>query len=158
MSLSLAGDLIVATESARFTMAYTQIGASPDGSSTFFLPRLVGVKRALELTFLNRVLSAREAMEWGIVNQVFPDDQFQAGVRGLQPGQDAQECRLPRSTLANERNSASGWNVDAHIVQRYDGSEAVGHISGSEGRRHALKTDYTRDLALCLPRASTITR
>jgi len=83
MSLSLAGDLIVATESARFTMAYTQIGASPDGSSTFFLPRLVGVKRALELTFLNRVLSAREAMAWGIVNQVFPDEQFQAGVQSL---------------------------------------------------------------------------
>lgn len=83
MSLSLAGDLIVATESARFTMAYTQIGASPDGSSSFFLPRLVGVKRALELTFLNRVLSAREAMQWGIVNQVFPDDQFQAEVQSL---------------------------------------------------------------------------
>src|SRR5262245_43697391 len=76
MSLSLAGDLIVATESARFTMAYTQIGASPDGSSSFFLPRLVGVKRALELTFLNRVLSAREAMEWGLVNEVFADEQF----------------------------------------------------------------------------------
>jgi 2-(1,2-epoxy-1,2-dihydrophenyl)acetyl-CoA isomerase len=83
MSLSLAGDLILATESARFTMAYTQIGASPDGSSSFFLPRLVGVKRALELTFLNRVLSAREAMEWGIVNQVFPDDQFRAAVRTI---------------------------------------------------------------------------
>jgi 2-(1,2-epoxy-1,2-dihydrophenyl)acetyl-CoA isomerase len=83
MSLSLAGDLIVATESARFTMAYTQIGASPDGSSSFFLPRLVGMKRALELTFLNRVLGAREAMEWGIVNQVFPDDQFQAEVQSL---------------------------------------------------------------------------
>lgn len=83
MSLSLAGDLIVATEAARFTMAYTQIGASPDGSSSFFLPRLVGVKRALELTFLNRVLSAREAMEWGIVQQVFPDDQFPAAVLQL---------------------------------------------------------------------------
>ena len=83
MSLALAGDLIVAAESARFTMAYTQIGASPDGSSSFFLPRLVGVKRALELTFLNRVLSAHEAMEWGIVHQVFPDAQFQAGVESL---------------------------------------------------------------------------
>ena len=41
------------------------------------------MKRALELTFLNRVLSAREAMEWGIVNQIFPDDQFQAGVQSL---------------------------------------------------------------------------
>ena len=65
MSLSLAGDLILATESAKFTMAYTQIGASPDGSSTFTLPRLIGVKRALELTLLNPVLSAQEAKEWG---------------------------------------------------------------------------------------------
>ncbi|MGQ4809725.1 4-chlorobenzoyl coenzyme A dehalogenase-2 [Candidatus Entotheonellaceae bacterium PAL068K] len=83
MSLALAGDLIMATESARFTMAYTQIGASPDGSSSFFLPRLVGVKRALELTLLNPVLSAREAMEWGLVNQVYPDDQFHQDVQRL---------------------------------------------------------------------------
>jgi 2-(1,2-epoxy-1,2-dihydrophenyl)acetyl-CoA isomerase len=83
MSLALAGDLILATASARFTMAYTQIGASPDGSSSFFLPRLVGVKRALELTFLNRVLSAHEAMEWGIVSQVFADEQFPQEVRRI---------------------------------------------------------------------------
>ncbi len=83
MSLALAGDLILATESATFTMAYTKIGASPDGSSTFTLPRLVGVKRALELTMLNPVLSAKEAVEWGIVNRVFPDDQFEAEVRSM---------------------------------------------------------------------------
>ena len=83
MSLALAGDLILATESARFTMAYTQIGASPDGSSGFFLPRLVGVKRALELTLLNPVLSAHEAMQWGIVNRVFADDQFQPEVQKI---------------------------------------------------------------------------
>jgi 2-(1,2-epoxy-1,2-dihydrophenyl)acetyl-CoA isomerase len=83
MSLALAGDLILATASARFTMAYTQIGASPDGSSTFTLPRLVGVKRALELTLLNPVLSAQEAKEWGIVNRVYPDDAFQAEVQTI---------------------------------------------------------------------------
>jgi 2-(1,2-epoxy-1,2-dihydrophenyl)acetyl-CoA isomerase len=83
MSLALAGDLIVASQSARFTMAYTQIGASPDGSSSFTLPRLVGVKRALELTLLNPVLSAEEAMAWGIVNRVFPDDSFRTEVNAL---------------------------------------------------------------------------
>jgi 2-(1,2-epoxy-1,2-dihydrophenyl)acetyl-CoA isomerase len=83
MSLALAGDLILATESATFTMAYTRIGASPDGSSTFTLPRLVGVKRALELTLLNPVLTAQEAVEWGIVNRVFPDDQFRAAVQNI---------------------------------------------------------------------------
>ena len=83
LSLALAGDLVLATESARFTMAYTQIGASPDGSSSFFLPRLVGVKRALELTFLNPVLSARQALEWGLVNQVFTDEQFRQEVQQI---------------------------------------------------------------------------
>ncbi len=83
MSLALAGDLILATESARFTMAYTQIGASPDGSSSFTLPRLVGVKRALELTLLNPVLSAADAVEWGIVNRVFPDDDFSQEVQKI---------------------------------------------------------------------------
>jgi 2-(1,2-epoxy-1,2-dihydrophenyl)acetyl-CoA isomerase len=83
MSLALAGDLVLAAESARFTMAYTQIGASPDGSSSFSLPRLVGVKRALELTFLNPVLSARTAMEWGLVNRVFPDDRFHQEVQQI---------------------------------------------------------------------------
>lgn len=83
MSLALAGDLVLAAASARFTMAYTQIGASPDGSSSFTLPRLVGVKRALELTLLNPVLSAREAMEWGLVNRVFADDQFLQEVQNI---------------------------------------------------------------------------
>jgi 2-(1,2-epoxy-1,2-dihydrophenyl)acetyl-CoA isomerase len=83
MSLALAGDLVLATEAARFTMAYTQIGASPDGSSSFFLPRLVGVKRALELTFLNPVLSARQALEWGLVTRVFADGQFRQEVQHI---------------------------------------------------------------------------
>ncbi|GIX46318.1 MAG: enoyl-CoA hydratase [Candidatus Tectimicrobiota bacterium] len=83
MALALAGDLVLAAESARFTMAYTQIGASPDGSSTFFLPRLIGLKRALELTYLNPVLSARDALAWGLVNRVFADDQFAQEVRAI---------------------------------------------------------------------------
>ncbi|MBI4240351.1 MAG: enoyl-CoA hydratase [Candidatus Rokubacteria bacterium] len=73
MSLTLASDLVVAAESARFTMAYSRIGATPDGSSTYFLPRVVGIRRALELIYTNRVLTARDALEWGIVNRVVPD-------------------------------------------------------------------------------------
>lgn len=73
MSLALASDVVVASESVRFTMAYSKIGATPDGSSTYFLPRLVGMRRALELIYTNRVLTAREALDWGIVNRVVPD-------------------------------------------------------------------------------------
>jgi 2-(1,2-epoxy-1,2-dihydrophenyl)acetyl-CoA isomerase len=73
MSLALAGDLVLAAESARFTMAYSKIGATPDGSSSYYLPRLVGIRRAMELYFTNRVLSAREASEWGLITRVVPD-------------------------------------------------------------------------------------
>src|SRR5262249_9857862 len=83
MSLALAGDLVVAAESAKFTMAYSQIAASPDGSSSYFLPRLIGLRRALELHYTNRVLSARDAMDWGLVNRVHPDAEFQGAVSAL---------------------------------------------------------------------------
>jgi 2-(1,2-epoxy-1,2-dihydrophenyl)acetyl-CoA isomerase len=76
MSLALAGDLVVAAESAKFNMAYSKIAASPDGSSTYFLPRMIGLRRALELHYTNRTLSAREAMDWGLVNRVYPDAEF----------------------------------------------------------------------------------
>ena len=83
MSLALAGDLVVAAESAKFTMAYSKIAASPDGSSSYFLPRLIGLRRALELHYTNRVLSAREAMDWGLVNRVHPDAEFAGAVAAL---------------------------------------------------------------------------
>lgn len=74
MSLACSGDIVLAAESARFTMAYTRIGLTPDGSSSYFLPRIVGLKRALDLALTNRVLSAREALEWGLVSRVVPEE------------------------------------------------------------------------------------
>jgi 2-(1,2-epoxy-1,2-dihydrophenyl)acetyl-CoA isomerase len=76
LSLALAGDLVVAAESARFTLAYTAAGLTPDGGSTFLLPRLIGLRRAQELVLTNRRLSAAEALDWGLVTQVVPDDQL----------------------------------------------------------------------------------
>ena len=73
MSMACACDLVLAAESSRFTMAYTRAGLTPDGSSTYFLSRAVGMKRATELVLTNRMLSAQEAYEWGIVNQVVAD-------------------------------------------------------------------------------------
>jgi len=83
MSFALAGDLVVATESAKFTMAYARIAASPDGSSSYFLPRLIGLRRALELHYTNRILTAREALDWGLVNRVHPDAEFPGALAGL---------------------------------------------------------------------------
>ncbi len=83
LSLALSGDLVVATESAKFTMAYSKIAATPDGSSSYFLPRLIGLRRTMELYFTNRVLTAREAFEWGLVTRVVPDTEFKAAVAAL---------------------------------------------------------------------------
>jgi 2-(1,2-epoxy-1,2-dihydrophenyl)acetyl-CoA isomerase len=80
MGLLLACDLAYAVETATLTMAYTRIGANPDGGSSFWLPRLVGVRRALELIYTNRVLSAQEALAWGILNGVVAPEHFPAAV------------------------------------------------------------------------------
>ena len=61
--------LVLAADSARFVSAYTKAGLSPDGSSTWYLPRLIGVRRAQEFVFMNRMLKAEEAVEWGLVNK-----------------------------------------------------------------------------------------
>lgn len=83
MSLCLSCDLVLAAQSSKFTLAYTRAGLSPDGGSTYFLSRLVGLRRALELALTNRVLSAGEAMAWGIVTKVVPDAELQAEAQAL---------------------------------------------------------------------------
>jgi 2-(1,2-epoxy-1,2-dihydrophenyl)acetyl-CoA isomerase len=74
-SLALTTDIAIAAESAKFTMAYTKVGLAPDGGSSYFLARLVGLRRAKEMALLNPVLSAKQALEWGLINQVVADDQ-----------------------------------------------------------------------------------
>ena len=72
-SLAITGDIIYSVKNAKFTLAYTNAGLSPDGSSTFFLPRIVGMKRAKELMLTNRVFSADEAFEMNLIDRVLID-------------------------------------------------------------------------------------
>lgn len=76
MSLAITGDVVFAAASAKFSMAYTALGVCPDGSSSFFLPRLVGMLRAKELMLLNRRLSAAEAQQLGLVTEVVADEEL----------------------------------------------------------------------------------
>src|ERR1700755_1252524 len=82
-SIAVTGDLVLAAESASFTMAYTRVGLSPDGSSSYFLPRLIGITKTKELMLTNRTLSAQEASQWGLVTEVVPDDQLAARADAL---------------------------------------------------------------------------
>ncbi|MAG34351.1 MAG: enoyl-CoA hydratase [Deltaproteobacteria bacterium] len=82
-SMMAATDLAIAVETAKFTMAYTGAGLSPDGSSSYFLPRIIGQRRTFELMLTNRVLNSQEALEWGLLNQVVPAEELQAAAEKL---------------------------------------------------------------------------
>lgn len=69
-SLALACDLAVAAENAKFTLAYARIGATPDGSGTYYLPRAVGIKKAKELALLADTINAGDALRLGLVNRI----------------------------------------------------------------------------------------
>lgn len=75
-SLALACDLRVASSDARFLMAYAGIGGTADGGSTYFLPRLVGAGRAMEIYLASQPIGAEYARELGLVTQVFPAADF----------------------------------------------------------------------------------
>ena len=73
-SLALFGDIVIAGKSSKFVSAYTNAGLSPDGSSSYYLPRVVGLRRAQELMLTNRMLTADEALDWGLITKVVDDD------------------------------------------------------------------------------------
>jgi 2-(1,2-epoxy-1,2-dihydrophenyl)acetyl-CoA isomerase len=77
-SLMCAADLAIAAAETRFTLAYTNIGASPDGGSTYFLPRMVGYKKTMEMIMLPDRFDAETAREHGLVNWVVPNEMLAA--------------------------------------------------------------------------------
>jgi len=83
MSLALGCDLVVAGESTRFNMAYVLVGLAPDGGSTFFLPRLAGPRKALEMFLTGDAIDAREAERLGIVGRVVPDAELEQATQDL---------------------------------------------------------------------------
>jgi 2-(1,2-epoxy-1,2-dihydrophenyl)acetyl-CoA isomerase len=108
-SLAMACDLCIAAENTVFTMAYSRIGASPDGSSTYRLPRLVGERKALELAMLAEPVDAAGALALGLVNRVVPDadlaEEAMSLARRLAEGPTAAYARIKHlvgHSLAND--------------------------------------------------------
>jgi 2-(1,2-epoxy-1,2-dihydrophenyl)acetyl-CoA isomerase len=74
VGLMAMADLAVCARSSKFNLAYTNAGLTPDAGTTFLLPRMLGIKRTMELLLLNRTLTAAEALSWGLVNEVAADE------------------------------------------------------------------------------------
>ncbi|HLT99318.1 MAG TPA: enoyl-CoA hydratase-related protein [Burkholderiaceae bacterium] len=83
MSVALAADLALAADTTVFQMAYTRIGASPDGSGTWHLARTVGLRKAMEITLLSDAVDAQQALGLGLVNWVVPAEEFDERVEAM---------------------------------------------------------------------------
>jgi 2-(1,2-epoxy-1,2-dihydrophenyl)acetyl-CoA isomerase len=133
-------DLAICGRGSKFSLAYTGVGLVPDGSTSFLLPRIVGRRRAIELFLLNRVLSADEALAWGLVNQVVDDAEVltqahalaarlaagptesYAAVKRLmslsEPGLESQMAAEGRMIAAQARNPHGREGIAAFLEKR----------------------------------------
>ena len=114
-SLALVGDLVIAAESASFTMAYTRAGLCPDGASSHFLPRLVGLRKAQELMLCNPTLDAREACEIGLVTRVVADHDLVAEV-DLLASELASGARLSGAYTRKLLLASSGNDLETQMA------------------------------------------
>ncbi len=127
-SLALCCDLILAGESAYFLLAFVNIGLVPDGGSSLFVPTRVGMARASELAMLGEKLPAPQALEWGLINRVHPDDQLMAETQTLA----AKLAAGPTRSYAGTKRQLNNWlfarmeeqlELEAQIQQEMAGSD-----------------------------------
>lgn len=118
--LAMACDLVIASERASFEWAYGKTGLSGAESSTFFLPRLIGMRRALELVFLNPRLDAGSALALGLVTAVHPMEAFDAEVLTLAKRLAAGPTRAYGVAKGLIRKAAGGEQLDHHLGQELE--------------------------------------
>jgi 2-(1,2-epoxy-1,2-dihydrophenyl)acetyl-CoA isomerase len=135
VGLALAGDIVVAARGARFRLAYTAGGLSPDCGGSWVLPRLVGLPRAMYLALANPVLDSATAERWGLVSLVVEDGDLQARARELAQAL----ARGPRLALAATKRllcAASAADYGAHLD---DEAETIGYLAGTADGREGVR-------------------
>jgi 2-(1,2-epoxy-1,2-dihydrophenyl)acetyl-CoA isomerase len=105
LSLALACDLVLAAESAYFLLAFVNIGLVPDGGSSLLVPSRVGFARAAELAMLGERLPAGKALEWGLINQVWPDGELTSQAEAL----CAKLADGPTGSYAGSKRQLNRW-------------------------------------------------
>jgi len=129
--MSLVGDIVLVDETARFRLAYTAAGLSPDGGSTWILPRLIGLRRTQELVFENRELSAQEAVDWGLVTRTVAEGT--ALETALKQAQAMAEG--PTMAYASARKMLQSTFSNGFIDQtNIETEEIAANMSGHDGR------------------------
>ena len=133
LSLALSGDIIISADTAKFSAAYTAAGLSPDGSMTYIMPRLIGLKKTKELMITNRRFTANEALDMGLIDQVVKHEDLEKIVmdRAISLSKGATKAYGAVKTLLADTFSSS---LESHLEQeaRLLNIRAQGH-DGKEG-------------------------
>jgi 2-(1,2-epoxy-1,2-dihydrophenyl)acetyl-CoA isomerase len=137
----MACDLVVASDRAVFEWAYGKTGLTGAESSTFFLPRLVGLRKAMELVFLNPRLDAREAERIGLVTAVHPAAEFEAEVMRLATRLAAGPTRAWGVAKALVQRAAGVDRLDHHLDQEL---EALARIADGPDFARGLEAFFAR--------------
>ncbi|UPK29191.1 enoyl-CoA hydratase-related protein [Bradyrhizobium sp. 195] len=127
LGLLYIADIVVASTDARFALGYGALGLTSDGGNTWFLPRMVGMRRAQELFLLNRRLSAQEALEFGLVSRLVPDDSVEgdaiAVARELAAG-PTRAFGAMRRMLRQSFETSLGAQLEAEMQSIVDASRS----------------------------------
>jgi len=99
LSLMLACDLVIAANDCVFSVAYCNIGTTPDGGMTYFLPRAIGQKKAMELLLTGARFTSDEALSWGMLNRVVPNEDVDEETEQLA----VQLCQGPHGVLGRSK-------------------------------------------------------
>jgi len=119
VSFMLASDLAIVADNAFFSLAYSRIGATPDGGATYFLPHTIGMKRATELLLLSERIDAKTAGEYGMINRIVPLDALEAETEKL-----ARKI-ADGATIALARTKALLVQAEGDALERQLQAEAV---------------------------------
>ncbi len=134
LGLVCASDIVLAGDSARFMSGAARVGMAPDAGSSVSLQRIVGLRKALEITLLNPVLDARAALELGLVTRVVPDQQLLEEARSLA----AELAAGPTRALAETKRllwAGAGTSFDACLAEE---ARTVSELAGTADAREGL--------------------
>ena len=134
-TVTLPCDIRIASEEAKFSFGFTQVGISPEMGSSYFLPRLVGIGKACELILTAKMINAEEAREIGLVNQVVPAGELTKATYEMA----ASIAKLaPLATQISKRALYQGMDADIASQLQYE-VFAINHLFGTEDFEESCK-------------------